>query len=118
MFRIEKTKKFSEDMKILTTESQKKVEKKVNEILIFNPYRYEALEGNLFKGIRKMRMGVKEFKNGVRILYTVCEDCNEYSHSLCEKLRETCNFSGNGVVKLLRMKPRTDDTYTHRSIFG
>lgn len=117
-FKIVKTAKFSEDMKILSAESQKKIEKKIEEILLLDPYRYEMLKGNVFVGIRKMRTGTKEFRNGVRILYAVCKDCRKSSHNLCGKLNEKCDFSDEGVIKLLRLKPRDDETYNPKSIFG
>jgi len=117
-FKIVKTAKFSEDMRILSAESQKKIEKKIEEMLLFDPYRYETLKGSVLIGIRKMRIGAKEFHNGVRILYAVCKDCKKSSHNLCGKLNECCDFSDEGVIKLLRLKPRDDETYNPKAVFA
>lgn len=101
--RAETTEFLSNFTKFLDKETQRKVIQKIEEMICPDPYRYPMLKGPKFRGIRRMKMGAKGYKGGIRILYVIAEESekNDYGYKC-----PACDKKGCKHIILLNVLPR------------
>ena len=94
---------FFGNLEMFDKTTQDKIVNKIKEMISFNPYRYEMLTGK-FKGKRKMRIGVKGIQSGVRVIYTICEECENNGYNFgCKH----CSTKQEKTITLFNVLPRS-----------
>ena len=87
---------FTDSIGAFNKKDRKKLLKKVQEILSFNPYRYKMLvspftmNGVKFIGLHKMKSGLSGSKGGAYTLYRICEECKKNGYNIKGKV--FCKF--------------------------
>lgn len=101
------TDEFKESLSEFDKKTQKKIMKKCVYFLTLNPYRYKMVVGSKFRGIRRMKIGIKNYKSGARILYMIGEECRKNGYGIdCKKCKKECNH-----VFLIKALIRDNSTY-------
>ena len=112
-YEVRVLKTYEESMDYFPKKAQKRINKKIEEILVKYPYRYNMLKGiYLLRGIslvglRKFKTGLEGHRGGVYVLYRICKECRENGYH--QKSGICCEFCDDGKeyrIVLFFARPR------------
>ena len=82
-YEVKVLKTYEESIDRFSKKAQKRINKKIKEILVRYPYRYNMLKGVYslrgvsLVGLRKFKTGLEGHRGGVYVLYRICKECRE-----------------------------------------
>lgn len=104
---------FGESVARFPRKAQKRLYKKIGEILVKNPYRYGMLKGIYllkgisFVGLRYFETRLEGHRGGVYVLYRICKECRENHYY--QKSGARCGFCDDSKeyrIALFLVRPR------------